>query len=320
MKPRLSIVIPAYNVEGYVVEAIASALVQSLSEIEVIVVDDGSTDRTGEQIAAFDDPRLRVVTQVNGGLSNARNTGIRAARAALIGFLDGDDRWHPDKALRHVELMERDPSIGLSYSHSAYIDEAGRDTGALLLSDAAAPDLVAMIRRNRVGNGSTPVVHADCFRRAGLFDETLRSCEDWEMWVRLLRETGFSARLIPEALTFYRLNTQSLSFNFDGFLRNAEAAAARIAAETPQVDPAHARYGLAMCYRIAAAKAVKIGKTARALALLRRAVTISPSIALTDPRFAATLAVMIAPRRAVSLAKSFVRWRAGLNALGLRRN
>lgn len=320
MTPRLSIIIPAYNVEAYIADAIASALAQSLHDIEVIVVNDGATDSTAERIAAFDDPRLRVITQINGGLSNARNSGIKAARAPLIGFLDGDDRWHPEKAQRHVALMEQDPTIGVSYSHSTYIDETGQETGALLLSNRAAPDLTAMVRQNRVGNGSTPVVRADCFRIAGLFDETLRSCEDWEMWVRILRETGLSARLIPEALTEYRLNTQSLSFNFDGFLRNAEAATARIGEQTPQVSARHVRFGLAMCYRIAGAKAVKIGQTAQALQLLRRAVTLSPEIIVADPRFVATLAVMVAPQRAVAMAKNFVRWRAGLNAAGLRRN
>lgn len=312
MTPRLSIVIPAYNIEAYIAEAIGSALAQTLEETEVIVVDDGSTDRTGSIARGFSDRRLRIVSKSNGGLSSARNAGIREARAPFIGFLDGDDRWLPDKGRRHLEIMEADPGVALTFCHSAYIDEAGLETGRLLITGPTRPSLRQMVLRNVVANGSTPVVRASCFETAGCFDESLKSCEDWEMWVRILRETKLEAALVPEVLTAYRINTRSLSFNFDQFLEAARAAAARIGRETPQVPAACVRRGLAMCFRIAGSKALKMGDRARALALIGRALRMSPELIMTDPRLLGSLASMAAPRELVDLGHRLLEWRAGL--------
>jgi glycosyltransferase involved in cell wall biosynthesis len=296
--PALSIVIPAYNVERYVGASISSALGQTLREIEVIVVDDGSTDTTARIAGEFDDPRLIIKRKPNGGLSSARNCGIAAARGRYIGFLDGDDLWHPTKAERHLATMEADPAIGISYSYSAYVQEDGTPTDRVLFSRLFRPTLDQMIRRNHVGNGSAPVVRAECFKVAGTFDESLRSCEDWEMWVRLLRDTGAVAQLIPEVLTSYRIVPTSLTMNFAGFLRGAELAAGKIRAETPQVKSSSVRRGLATCYRIAGTKALHGGSRSEALRLIRRAVSIDPLLIAVDPRLAVTLLLAIVPSRA----------------------
>lgn len=320
MTPALSIIIPAYNVAAYVGDAVRSALDQSLRAIEVIVVDDGSTDATPDILARFSDPRLRVIRQANGGLSAARNTGIGAARAGLIGFLDGDDLWHPDKARRHLDLLARHPAVGLTFCHSRYIDEAGAATGRVLVTGPSRPGVQQMVLRNAVANGSTPIVRAACFREAGLFDTALTSCEDWEMWVRILRDTSHEAMLVPEVLTDYRINTQSLSFNFDAFLRNAEAAAAKMTAQSPGIAPARIARGLAMCYRIAGSKALKIGQTRLALRLIARALRLSPALIVTDPRVAGTLATIVAPKRMVELGHRLLQRRAGIKARDPRRS
>jgi glycosyltransferase involved in cell wall biosynthesis len=300
MNAAISIIIPAYNVQDYVAEAISSALSQTLQHVEVIVVDDGSTDETANIVRAFNDPRLKLVRQANGGLSAARNTGLRYASAKYIGFLDADDRWHPDKARQHLAVMEVDPTIGLTFSHSAYIDERGTETGRTLFSLVREPSLKQMILRNHVGNGSSPIVRYECFTDAGSFDEALRSCEDWEMWVRILRDTCFRARLIPGILTYYRINTRSLSMNFDGFVRYAELAAAKIRKDTPQVSSGTVNRGLAMIYRIAGTKAFGNSDKPRASTLLVRAIAISPRILVTDPRFIGTVAAMFFPLKLVN--------------------
>src|SRR3954466_14096555 len=110
MTPDISIVVPAYNVAGYLAEALRSALAQKGVTLEVIVVDDGSTDGTSKVIALFaGDPRLRVIRQANAGLPAARNTGVAAATGRYVGFLDGDDVWLDGKAARHVELLDANP-------------------------------------------------------------------------------------------------------------------------------------------------------------------------------------------------------------------
>jgi hypothetical protein len=300
MTPILSIIIPAYNVERYIAVAVDSALNQSLTDLEVVVVDDGSTDNTHTVLEQFTDPRLRIVRKPNGGLSSARNAGIAVATGQYIGFLDGDDAWRPGKAMRQIGVMHAQPDVGLTYSHSAYMDEAGRETGRLLVSGPERPSLRDMILRNRVGNGSTAVVRSEVLRAAGPFDERLRSCEDWEMWVRMLRDTHTAALLVPEVLTLYRVNPASLSMDFSGFLRGAEDAAARIAAETPGASRGLMRRGLAMSYRITATKALHGGNRATSAAFLARAVTLCPWLPFTDPRLLATAALLAVPHSALS--------------------
>jgi glycosyltransferase involved in cell wall biosynthesis len=301
MTPVLSVVIPAYNVGRYIAVAVASALDQTLAEIEVIVVDDGSTDDTHVILERFTDPRLRILRKPNGGLSSARNVGVAAATGRYIGFLDGDDAWRPGKAMRQVSALHAEPGVGITYSHSAYMDVEGRETGRLLVSGPDRPSLRDMILRNRVGNGSTAVVRTEALLAAGPFDERLRSCEDWEMWVRILRDTRTTALLVPEVLTLYRINPSGLSMDFSGFLHGAEAAAARIAAETPEVSPALVRRGLAMSYRIAATKALHGGSRRICATLLMRAVALCPWLPLTDPRLLPTAALLAVPGLLISV-------------------
>src|SRR5262245_38901577 len=129
---RLSVVVPNYNTGAFVGEAIRSILEQTMPDLEVIVVDDGSTDESIAKILAVEDPRLTCVRQPNRGLAGARNTGILLARAPLVGFCDGDDLWYPAKAERQLAVMEEDAKIGLTFSYSEYWTEAGEPTGQLL--------------------------------------------------------------------------------------------------------------------------------------------------------------------------------------------
>ncbi|HEX8374526.1 MAG TPA: glycosyltransferase family 2 protein [Geminicoccaceae bacterium] len=303
--PILSVVIPAYNVERYIEAAVRSALGQTLREIEVLVVDDGSTDATPLLLARLErelrDPRLRIIRKVNGGLSAARNTGIRAARGALIGFLDGDDLWRPEKAERHVARMDRDRRLGVTFSHSEYLTDDGRPTGRLHVSRLRRPGLGQMIRRNHVGNGSSPVVRRECFAQAGLFDEGLRSCEDYEMWVRILGTTRHAIGRIPEPLTLYRLRDSSLSTAFEGFLASADQAVATLRERLPAMPERVFREGHAVHYRIASRKAVSLGQRLLAIRYFGRALAICPWLFLIDPRAVATALLILSAGRGEGL-------------------
>ncbi|HWT99062.1 MAG TPA: glycosyltransferase family A protein [Terriglobales bacterium] len=299
--PALSIVVPSYNVAPYIEAAIVSALDQSFTDLEVIVVNDGSTDDTPEVIervaAARCDPRLKVVHRTNGGLAAARNTGIETASGAYIGFLDSDDIWHATKAEKHLRQMRADPSIGISFSHSAYLREDGQPTGGYLFAEKMTPSLHDMIRRNHVGNGSTPIVRRDCFERAGLFREELKSCEDYEMWCRILWSTDYRAEAIAEPLTFYRLRDSSLSFNFEKFTHNADLAMLALRGSMKNVPDRVFRAGHAGHYRVAAVKAVLAQQDAAAARLLREALQLWPWLVLQDFRASgAAIALMIPPQ------------------------
>lgn len=296
--PLLTVVVPACNVAPYIGAAVGSALGQTMRDLEVVVVDDGSADGTPAVLAGIRDPRLRVVRQANAGLAAARNAGIRAARGRYLGLLDGDDLWMPEKAERQVAVLERAPEVTLTYSHSAYLDAAGRPDGTFLLSRHASPTWRQMILRNHVGNGSTPIGRTADFLAAGLFDTRLRTAlEDYEMWPRLMRRTGRALRLVPEVLTGYRVRGDSLSVRFDGFLRHAELARTLLAEAIPEAPPRLLDLGLAGSYRVAARKAASFGRRREALGYLARALRIAPALPLHDPRFFATLAIALSGGR-----------------------
>ncbi|MCB4825122.1 glycosyltransferase family 2 protein [Roseicella aerolata] len=294
MTPVLSIVIPAYNIAPYIGMAVRSALDQTLREVEVIVVDDGSTDETAAEVERIRDPRLRLLRKANGGLSSARNAGIVAARGRHVGLLDGDDVWTPTKAERQVAVLEGDPSVCLTYSYSAYLNEDGTPTGAYLMSRHAAPTWRQMIVRNHLGNGSTAIGRRDDFLAAGLFDERFRTAfEEYELWPRMMRLTGRGIRLVPEALTGYRIRATSGSMRFDSFARQAELARRLLAEKMPDVPTSLLDLGLAGSYRIAARKAASLGQSRDALGFLAKAVRLSPGILVRDPRFFGTLALAL---------------------------
>ena len=292
--PLLSVVIPAYNIAPYIEAAVRSALGQTLRSLEVIVVDDGSTDTTAAVVQGIDDPRLRLLRKPNGGLSSARNAGIRAARGRHVGLLDGDDIWMPTKAERQIAVLEAAPAVALTYSHSAYLREDGTPDGTILMSRSLSPDWRQMIIRNHVGNGSTVIGRRDDFIAAGLFDERFRTAfEEYELWPRLMRRTGRGLRLVPEVLTGYRIRASSGSMRVDSFVQQAELARALLREKMPDVPNGLLDLGLAGAYRIAARKAASAGRGGVALGYLARAVRLSPSLALRDPRFLGTLALSL---------------------------
>ena len=123
--PLISVIMPVYNVEAYVGEAIASVIGQSFANWELIIIDDGGCDASMVICRMFADKRIRIITQANRGLAGARNTGIAAAQGRYIALLDSDDRWHPDKLLMHMIHLEADASVDVSYAGSRMIDAAG---------------------------------------------------------------------------------------------------------------------------------------------------------------------------------------------------
>ncbi len=114
--PVFSVVIPMFNVEDYIDQSIQSVLGQDYNNFELICVNDGCQDKTVSRVLEYKDPRIRLISQNNGGLSAARNTGIRNSRGLYIAFLDADDYWREDKLKKHLEHFEGNPKLGLSYS------------------------------------------------------------------------------------------------------------------------------------------------------------------------------------------------------------
>ncbi len=186
---RVSVVIPTYNYGHFVTGAVESALAQTYTDREVIVVDDGSTDDTRDRLAPFEG-RIRYIHQENRGLSAARNTGIRAARSPLIAFLDSDDLWHPEKLAVQARYIEGHPEVALLASDhlDMHTSEIGRvdwpPVDATQPVGAHAVSFEELVVGSRFGACGV-VARRSCFDAVGLFDETLRSAEDVDMWIRI---------------------------------------------------------------------------------------------------------------------------------------
>jgi glycosyltransferase involved in cell wall biosynthesis len=298
----VSVVIPSYNTSGYVVAALRSALQQTYSALEVIVVDDGSTDDSVEQILTVCDDRLTCVTQPHLGLAAARNTGIRFARGKYVAFLDSDDLWSPLKVAHHLAAMEKDATVGVTFSYSAYIGENGEATGEYLISRCGHPGVQQLMRRNHIGNGSSAIVRRECFDIAGVFDEELSGCADWEFWVRVAAVSGLSFQLIPRVLTGYRIRTGSLSVPagaYEHFLSDGLEAIQRFGRSVPAQSRGDA--SRAQLYRVTSHKALLTGDFSASRRFLCEAVRHSPFSILRDIRawalIAFHLAAVLLPKR-----------------------
>ncbi len=221
--PSVTVVMPVFNVERYLAIAIRSVLRQTYEPFELLIIDDGSTDDSVSIANGFRDPRIRIIRQENRGLAGARNTGIRHARGEFIAFLDSDDAWAPTKLEIHVAHLRRNSAVGVSYSGSRLIDDAGRPIGivqAPKLRNVTAADIFL---RNPVGNGSAPVIRRSVFDHIqgpycadgspGWFDEFFRQSEDIECWMRIALGTLWRFEGVDAILTDYRINSGGLSAN-----------------------------------------------------------------------------------------------------------
>ena len=217
--PTFSVVISAYNEQDYVGDAIRSVLAQTRGDFELIVIDDGSADRTAEVVRGFgSDPRLRLISHANRGLAPSLNVGIEAGSAPYVALLDADDMWMPSFLERMGEALEADPSAGFAYTEAWWLDqERGRffrrSTSEYMGAPSEPPEdpeafLVAVMPANWVFG--LPMLRRTALQKVGGFDESLRACEDYELWIRLLAN-GFMAIRVPGRLVIQRDRSGSMS-------------------------------------------------------------------------------------------------------------
>jgi glycosyltransferase involved in cell wall biosynthesis len=200
----VSVVIPVYNNEPYIAAAVKSVLSQTLAPMEVIVVDDGSTDGTAGALKAFGSG-IRYVYQPNRGEPSARNRGMRESTGEFIAFLDGDDLWHPSKLDLQMAYLHRHPDCALVYSDMSTFDENGvvdasvKDRFRMILPSGRI--FPALFMRSLFGSGSV-IFRRACVRKVGEFDEDLLVGCDYEMWLRISRH--FELGAIDQPLLKYR--------------------------------------------------------------------------------------------------------------------
>lgn len=212
--PVVSVVVPAYNAAWCIERAVRSVLAQTYRDFELIVVDDGSTDGTADVLSRLAGA-VRVVAKPNGGLSSARNAGMAAARGRYVAFLDADDWWEADKLARQVALMASGPDLAFCSTAARITDPAGNPLGKWPCGCAGQPVLDAIFGANGsiAGSGSAVMARADALAKAGNFDESLRSLEDVDMWMRLAAVGDYAC--IAEPLAVITKRPDSMSRNLD---------------------------------------------------------------------------------------------------------
>ena len=201
---------PAYNASRWIEATLCSAQSQTLREIEIIVVDDGSVDGTPEIVGGFaiHDPRIRLVCQENAGVGAARNTAIQSARGEFIAPLDADDLWEPDKLEKQVDRMRQcGGGTAMIYCWSRQIDEGGNSSYSYSPFSIEGDLLSAIILRNFLGNASVPLMRAEALARSGLYltrneQGGVQGCEDWDLSIRMSER--WQVGLVPEVLVSYR--------------------------------------------------------------------------------------------------------------------
>jgi glycosyltransferase involved in cell wall biosynthesis len=210
--PLVSVIVPAYNVSEFIVDALNSVLAQRFTDYEVIVINDGSpdTDALERALAPFMS-RIVYLKQENRGVSAARNTGIKAARGPLLAFLDGDDTWLPNYLEVQVARIQADPKIDVLYPNVLMFggpSEAGEEFMTICPSNGEVTFERLILQECNVSNCS--IARRDTLVRAGLFDESLRSVEDFDLWLRVIKQGG-CIKYHRDVLARYRRRPGSLT-------------------------------------------------------------------------------------------------------------
>jgi glycosyltransferase involved in cell wall biosynthesis len=219
-QPNFSVVIPAYNAPRTIVPAIQSVLSQTRQDLELVVVDDGSTDNTADLAAETEreDSRVRVLRQKNQGVAGARNSGIGATSGRFVSFLDNDDLWLPAYLEQMGTALEANPGAGLAYTDGWSLDDATRQIyKATAMSGSNPPNpppqnldafLVRLIRRNFILSSST--VRRDVLAAVGDFDRRVNGVDDFDLWLRILA-AGYEAVRTEGILVIQRERSDSQS-------------------------------------------------------------------------------------------------------------
>ena len=210
--PSVSVIMPAYNVEPYVRGAIRSALAQTYTNFEVIVVDDGSRDGTADAVreASKEDSRVRLVQQPNRGLAGARNTALRAARGEYFALLDSDDLWEPQFLAEQMAVLEARPDVDIVTGNGWYLEGPRHGEVARPSPDPRPEPCLASIIGDERAVFIMSVVRRRVYTSIGAFDEEMRSNEDYDFWLRAA-VAGFTFARNDRPLGHYRVRADSLS-------------------------------------------------------------------------------------------------------------
>ena len=293
--PIASVIVPAFNVARTIAETLDALTAQTFTDLEIIIVDDGSTDDTLDVVRPYlSDDRVRVVSQPNRGLAGARNSGIAASTGQFVGFCDADDVWEPNKLDAHVDHLQRNAAVGVSYSGSALFDDDGNPLRTEQRPRLTQVDTAHILKRNPIGNGSAPVIRravldqiayrpAHETERDWYFDETFRQSEDLECWLRISLTTDWQFEGVEGLLTRYRISSGALSSNTERQFETWERVIRKLSHIDPQLFDRHAPAARAYQYRYLSRRAIRDLDAKRARVLLSQSFSSSLRPLVEEP-------------------------------------
>lgn len=240
-RPLVSVIVPAYNAEAFIHQTLVSILAQTYQNIEVIVVDDGSRDRTNRIVksVAKNDDRIVLLRQSNKGVAAARNLAIEKSSGEFIAPIDADDVWHPEKVEKQVRCMvQAGPEVGLTYTWWIRIDAEGFPIHTSPNWHVEGTVFESLLALNFIGNASVPLMRRACIESLGGYDTQLKQsggqgCEDWELALRIA--DNYQLRVVPAYLVGYRSVTASMATDCSAMARSHESMIEKIKERHPEI-------------------------------------------------------------------------------------
>jgi len=283
----VAVVVPMFNAERTIGATLASICQQTHQALDIIVVDDGSSDNSASIVAVYakQDRRIRILHQTNSGVAAARNNGAAATDAEFLAFVDADDLWAPSKvALQWQALEKGGPSAGLAYCWYALIDEDSRVFSLHNRPSAEGRVLQSMCRNNFVGNGSSMLMRRSAFEKAGKFDCSLRArkaqgCEDLLICLRIAESYEF--RVVQQHLIGYRMTNTNMSSDVKQMLRSCEIVLAEYRKKYPQYGTDLDAHLVDMIHWLVI-RAFVSGRFFDGCDLLRRFLALEPRLAISS--------------------------------------
>lgn len=307
--PAFSILVPIHNAGRFIGKTVASVLMQTCSDFELILIDDGSTDHCLAGISSDVDSRIRVLRQPRQRTPSALNTGLRHARGEFIALLDHDDLWLPGKLAVHRDCLNAHPDMDLTFDWSRTIDESDADLGLSSRAWTGAISFEQLLEDFVIRTTSAIVIRRAAIERAGWFDAGLLRVYDLDLCLRVAALKTKNCMAVPECLTLYRRHGKQMSRDW----RNLREEWNRFLRGVPAYAPRPVSGSLAVAdsnmHRYFAWLACEEGRYASAITLIASAFWRLPGRSLINLRnwmvLAAALGGLVFPRQIYLKAMAF---------------
>lgn len=299
--PAVSVIICVYNGSRFLHETLDSVCAQTMPDLEIVAVDDGSTDGSRDLLASYADPRLKIVDHPHGGSVAALCAGLEVARGRYIGILDQDDLWLPAKLEEHCRLLDAEPDVDLTFSWYAVVDSASRRIGLDSPRSRGRYSFASLLDDYVVGPNCTSIIRASAIARAGGPDRSFPRLYDYELLLRvaLLRPNNTAA--VARELTLYRRHGNQLSIDWRAMQKEWGRVLDKFRASAPDGVASVAARAEVNMNRYFAMAAYEAGDHNSAAILLWSALKAAPFPFVTDLRnwraTTAATAGLILPRR-----------------------